>query len=70
MFTSMDIDEGLFMRAWALSGQKTKKAAVEEALRTYIRLHEQAQVRTLRGKLVWQGDLQEQRKGRRRADPR
>jgi hypothetical protein len=67
----MDIDDELFMKAWNLSEERTKKGMIEEALRLYVRLHEQAEVRSLRGKLVWQGDLQEQRsKGRRRADPR
>ena len=56
MFTSLDIDEKLFMKAWQLSGLKTKKAMFEEALRVYVRLHEQTQVRALRGKLIWKGD--------------
>ena len=64
MFTSLDIDEELFMKAWKLSGIKTKKGMIEEALRTYVRLHEQAQVRSLRGKLVWKGDLNEVREER------
>jgi len=57
LFTSLEIDEGLFMKAWALSGIKTKKGLIEEALKMYVQLHEQAGVRSLRGKLVWQGDL-------------
>ena len=57
MFTSLDIDEELFMKAWSLSGIRTKKAFVEETLRMYLQLHEQAGVRSLRGKLVWQADL-------------
>jgi hypothetical protein len=56
MFTSLDIDEKLFTKAWGLSGSKTKKGMFEEALRVYVRLHEQSQVRSLRGKLVWKGD--------------
>jgi Arc/MetJ family transcription regulator len=56
MFTSLDIDEKLFTKAWQLSGLKTKKAMFEEALRVYVRLHEQTQVRSLRGKLIWKGD--------------
>ncbi len=64
MFTSMEIDEELFMKAWRLSGIKTKKGLIEEVLRTYIRLHEQAQVRSLRGKLAWKGDLDEVREER------
>jgi Arc/MetJ family transcription regulator len=64
VFTSLDIDEELFMKAWKLSRIKTKKGLIEEALRTYVRLHEQAQVRSLRGKLAWKGDLDEVREER------
>ena len=64
MFTSMEMDEELFMKAWRLSGIKTKKGLIEEVLRTYVRLHEQAQVRSLRGKLAWKGDLDEVREER------
>lgn len=64
MFTSLDIDEEMFMKAWKLSRIKTKKGLIEEALRTYVRLHEQAQVRSLRGKLAWKGDLDELREER------
>ena len=53
VFTSVDIDDELFMKAWGLSSAKTKKAFFEEAMRVYILLHEQAGVRTLRGKLVF-----------------
>jgi len=56
LFTSLDLDEPLFMKAWSLSQIKTKKAFVEEALRMYLQLYEQAGVRSLRGKLVWQAD--------------
>lgn len=63
MFTSVDVDEELFMKAWSLSGSKTKKGLFEEVLRVYVRLHEQAGVQGLRGKLVWNG---EQPKARRK----
>lgn len=52
MFTSMDLDEELFDQAWSLSEQTTKRGMIEEALRVYIRLHEQAGVRGLRGQLL------------------
>ena len=68
MFTSMDLDEKLFNRAWELTGLKTKKAVVEEALRWLVRLHEQAGVRELRGKLVFEEP--EPPKRRRRAGSR
>lgn len=64
MFTSLDVDEDLFMKAWGLSGLKTKKAVFEEVLRVYVRLHEQAGVQSLRGKLVWDGDLSKVRETR------
>jgi len=35
-----------------------------KALRLLIRLHEQAEVRALRGKLKWEGDLEQQRLSR------
>lgn len=69
MITSVELDEELFNEAWALSGLKTKKAMFAEALRVYVSLHQQAQVRELRGKLVWQDDLAALR-GEHRADRR
>ena len=39
------------------TGLKTKKEAVELALRTLLRLQRQKQIRSLRGKLDWRGDL-------------
>jgi len=59
VFTSFEIDDELFKQAWGLSGITKKKDLIEEVLRTYVRLHEQAGVRSLRGKLVWKGDLDE-----------
>jgi Arc/MetJ family transcription regulator len=64
VFTSLNIDEELFTKAMALSGLRTKKAVFEEVLRVYVRLHEQAGVQTLRGKLAWKGDLEEIREER------
>jgi Arc/MetJ family transcription regulator len=61
MFTSFEIDEELFDTAWGLSGIRKKRSFIEEVLKTYVRLHEQAGVRSLRGKLVWEGDLDEMR---------
>ena len=62
MFTSVNLDEDSFMQGWNLSGKKTKKDFLEEAIRVFIGLHSQAQVRSLRGKLVWDGSLDELRK--------
>ncbi len=64
MFTSVKLDEEMFMKAWRLSPTTTKKAFFEEVLQVYIRLHEQAGVQSLRGKLVWDGDLAKVRETR------
>jgi Arc/MetJ family transcription regulator len=56
MFTSLELDDELFEKAWRLSGIRTKRGLIEEALRVYIRLHEQAEVKSLRGKLQSEGE--------------
>ena len=64
MRTNIVLDEDLIERARQLTGIKTKKQVIQEALRVLIRLREQEQVRSLRGKLHWQGDLEETRQDR------
>ncbi|GBQ49570.1 MULTISPECIES: type II toxin-antitoxin system VapB family antitoxin [Acetobacteraceae] len=57
MRTNIIIDDALMTDALKASGVKTKKEAVELGLRTLIKLKQQRELRTLRGKLDWQGDL-------------
>ena len=57
MRTSIVIDDKLMRDALRATGVKTKREAVELGLRTLLRLRRQAAIRQLRGKLVWQGDL-------------
>ena len=64
MRTNVVIDETLMAEAMQATGLKTKKAVIDEALRTLVRLKAQAQTRSLRGKLQWEGDLDEMRIGR------
>ncbi|MFW6181832.1 MAG: type II toxin-antitoxin system VapB family antitoxin [Spirochaetota bacterium] len=64
MRTNIEIDDELIDKARRLTGLRTKKDVVQEALRTLVRIREQGTVRTLRGKLTWEGDLDELRKGR------
>ena len=64
MRTNIVLDDELIERAQKLTGIKTKREVVHEALRTLILLREQAEVRNLRGKLKWQGDLHGQRRSR------
>lgn len=61
MRTNIDIDENLIQEAMKLTGITTKKAAVEEALRQMVSLKKQAKLKDLRGKLKWEGNLDEMR---------
>ena len=55
--TNIVIDDKLMRDTLRVTGIKTKREAVEEALRTLLRLRTQARIRRLRGKLAWHGDL-------------
>lgn len=61
MRTNIEINDELMQQALRVSGLKTKKEAVELGLRTLLRLGQQQQIRALRGKLDWQGDLETMR---------
>jgi Arc/MetJ family transcription regulator len=61
MRTNIVIDDKLMKKALAATGASTKKEVVEIGLKTLIRLHEQEQIRKLRGKLHWEGDLDKMR---------
>jgi Arc/MetJ family transcription regulator len=58
------LDDELIQRALQVTGLKTKREVIHEALRTLIRLHEQAEIRALRGQLEWEGDVHQQRLSR------
>ena len=57
MRTNIVIDDKLMRETLRATGLKTKREAVEQGLRTLLRLSEQARIRKFRGKLHWQGDL-------------
>ena len=58
MRTNIEIDDELMAKAMKSTGAKTKKAAVEEALRLLVQLRAQTSIRDLRGKVKWEGDLE------------
>lgn len=64
MRTNIDIDDDLMRRALKASGETTKKAAVEKALRLMVAIKAQEGIRRLRGKIKWEGDLQAMRANR------
>ena len=53
MATNLSIDPELLERALELSGERTKKAAVNKALREFIARREQKEILQLFGKLDW-----------------
>jgi len=55
------IDDQLMHQTLRATGLKTKREAVELGLRTLVRLSRQEDIRRLRGKLDWRGDLDELR---------
>lgn len=61
MRTNIEIDEDLIAEAMKVSGNKTKKATVEEGLKLIIQLNKQSKIKKLRGKLTWEGDLEKMR---------
>ncbi len=64
MRTNVVLDNDLVSEAQRLTGIKTKKAILDEALRTLIRIRRQARIRELEGKLQWEGNLAAMREGR------
>ena len=62
MRTNIVIDDGLLDRAMHATGAKTKREVVELGLAALVRLKEQEEIRGLRGKLRWTGDLDEMRR--------
>jgi Arc/MetJ family transcription regulator len=58
MRTNIVIDDALMRDAMKASGLKTKREAVELGLQTLVRLKRQQQIKALRGKVQWQGNLE------------
>jgi Arc/MetJ family transcription regulator len=55
--TNIVLDQVLVQEALELTGLKTKRAVIEEALRVLTSLKRQERIRELRGQLHWEGDL-------------
>ena len=68
MRTNIVLDDDLVKRAQQLTGIRTKREVIHEALRTLVRLQEQSMARELRGKLRWEGNLSELRQARTHVD--
>ena len=64
MRTNIVIDDKLVQETLRATGLKTKREAVEQGLRTLLRLRRREEIRRYRGKLPWQGDLDAMRADR------
>jgi Arc/MetJ family transcription regulator len=61
MRTNIEIDDKLMKEAMRSANTKTKRETVEAGLRVLIQIKRQTGIRKLRGKVKWEGDLDELR---------
>jgi len=64
MRTNIVIDDHIMKEAQKIGGYKTKKEAVEAGLKLIVSLNKQEKVRKYRGKLKWEGNLDEMRRNK------
>lgn len=64
MRTNIVIDDSLMDAALQASGYNTKKEAVEQGLKLLLLRSQQQEIRKLRGRIKWEGDLDEMRGGK------
>jgi len=62
MRTNVVIDDTLMSQALRSSGCRTKRSAIESGLRLLVQVNSQKKLRSLRGKITWEGDLEAMRK--------
>jgi Arc/MetJ family transcription regulator len=68
--TNLVLDEELLEEATRMSGEKTYSAAVQRALREFVRRAKARQILELRGSGLWEGDIAEMRDRSRRRSRR
>lgn len=61
MRTNIVIDDQLIADALQATGLKTKREVVEMGLKTLIKLKQQETIKAFKGKLKWEGNLEEMR---------
>lgn len=64
MRTNIVIDDKLMADTLRATGLRTKREVVELGLKTLLQLRQQAELKKLRGKVDWQGDLETMRRDR------
>ncbi len=64
MRTNIVIDDKLMSDALKATGLETKREAVELGLRTLIKLKKQENIKAFRGRLKWEGNLDDMRQSK------
>ena len=64
MRTNIEIDDEVMREAQRLTGVRTKREAVDLALRELVARHRRLGILGLRGRVHWEGDLSASRRGR------
>lgn len=62
--TNIVLRDDLIKDLMRLSEIKTKKEAIEKAIELYVNWLKKQKLRSLRGKIEWDGDLMKMREGR------
>lgn len=64
MRTNIEIDDEVMREVQRLTGVRTKREAVDLALRELVARHRRLGILDLRGRVHWEGDLKASRRGR------
>lgn len=64
MRTNIEIDDEVMREVQRLTGVRTKREAVDLALRELVARHRRLGILELRGRVHWEGDLETSRRGR------
>ena len=62
MRTTLNIDDEALQAAMKLAGGRTKTEVINEALRRFVRAKRRLQLLELRGKVEWEGEVDDLRK--------
>ena len=61
MRTTLELDDGIFLDLMRFTNAKTKTEAANLALSDWVRGKRLEKLRSLRGKIAWEGDLDQMR---------
>jgi Arc/MetJ family transcription regulator len=62
MRTTLNIDDEALQAAMKLAGGRTKTEVINEALRRFVRAKRRLQLLDVRGKVEWEGEVDDLRK--------